>query len=160
TNPPTPEVPGFAGTIDLSKYMQACALQKSYFRLAVRQLGGNPNNPATFAVLNSRTDQNEGAECLYLILSTIRDRDKQALDYFDGIEIGDTDEDGMKEILDGWGTPIEFLRWAPGYLNTPQTPVVTTQAANTVFVPELSPDPFDPARVDPRWSDGNPANNP
>ena len=26
----------------------------------------------------------------------------------------DTDGDGMKEILDAWGNPIEFLRWAPG----------------------------------------------
>src|SRR5205085_10035126 len=25
------------------------------------------------------------------------------------------DGDGMKEILDGWGTPIEFVRWPAGY---------------------------------------------
>ena len=32
---------------------------------------------------------------------------------------GDTDEDGMKEILDAWGEPIVFLRWAPGYVTNP-----------------------------------------
>jgi hypothetical protein len=45
----------------------------------------------------------------------MRDGDKLALDYFDATEIGDTDGDGMKEILDGWGTPIEFIRWPAGY---------------------------------------------
>ena len=31
-------------------------------------------------------------------------------------EIGDNDEDGMKEILDGRGRPIEILRWAPAFV--------------------------------------------
>ncbi len=43
----------------------------------------------------------------------------------------------MKEILDGWGNPIEFLRWAPGYLNT----VAASPQDTTV------PDPFDPFLV-------------
>ncbi len=62
------------------------------------------------------TEQFQGAECLYLILSTMRDGDKSALDYFGSDEIGDVDEDGMNEILDGWGTPIHFLRWPAGYV--------------------------------------------
>ena len=49
----------------------------------------------------------------------MKDGDKNALDFFMPDEIGDMDEDGMKEILDGWGTPIEFLRWAPGYSQRP-----------------------------------------
>jgi hypothetical protein len=60
------------------------------------------------------TDQNQSAECLYLILSQIVDQDTKAMDYFSPQEIGDIDNDGMPEILDGWGRPIIFLRWAPG----------------------------------------------
>lgn len=67
------------------------------------------------------TTGNQGAECLYLILSTMKDGDKSALDYFQPDEIGDTDEDGMKEILDGFGRPIVFMRWAPGYAQMPGT---------------------------------------
>jgi prepilin-type N-terminal cleavage/methylation domain-containing protein len=63
---------------------------------------------------NTWTEQNQGAECLYLILSVMQDRDSSALDFFFPGEIGDTDEDGMLEILDGFNQPIGFLRWAPG----------------------------------------------
>jgi prepilin-type N-terminal cleavage/methylation domain-containing protein len=63
---------------------------------------------------NTWNEQNQGAECLYLILSVMQDRDSSALDFFFPGEIGDTDSDGMPEILDGFGQPIGFLRWAPG----------------------------------------------
>ena len=63
---------------------------------------------------NIWTEQNQGAECLYLILSVMQDRDSSALDFFFPGEIGDTDGDGMLEILDGFNQPIGFLRWAPG----------------------------------------------
>src|SRR5438046_3713851 len=87
------------------------SLQKSSQRIAMRSVSA-----ANLAALSAAwTEQNQGSECLYLILSTMRDGDKSALDYFDATEIGDTDNDGMKEILDGWGTPIEFIRWPAGY---------------------------------------------
>ena len=63
----------------------------------------------------------QGSECLYLILSTMKDGDKSALEFFTPDEIGDTDGDGMKEILDGFGRPIAFIRWAPGYSQNPGT---------------------------------------
>ena len=66
------------------------------------------------AIGNTWNEQNQGAECLYLILSVMQDRDSSALDFFFPSEIGDTDEDGMLEILDGFNQPIGFLRWAPG----------------------------------------------
>ena len=58
------------------------------------------------------------AECLYLILAAMQDGDTTALDYFKESEIADTDEDGMPEIVDAWGRPIQFLRWAPGFATT------------------------------------------
>jgi prepilin-type N-terminal cleavage/methylation domain-containing protein len=86
------------------------SLTLSYRRLANRATGGNIAN---------WTRQHQGSECLYLILSTIKDNDKSALEFFTPDEIGDVDGDGMKEILDGFGQPIEFLRWAPGYSQMP-----------------------------------------
>jgi prepilin-type N-terminal cleavage/methylation domain-containing protein len=83
------------------------SLQRAYFRKAVAATGNVANWTTT----------HQGAECLYLIVSTIKDGDKNALEYFTPSEIGDVDGDGMKEILDGWGNPIEFLRWAPGFVD-------------------------------------------
>ena len=50
-----------------------------------------------------------------MILASIRDGDITGLDFFTEGEIGDVDNDGMPEILDPWGVPIYFLRWAPGF---------------------------------------------
>jgi hypothetical protein len=97
--------------------------------------------------LSRWTQENEGAECLYLILSAMRDGDKSALDYFDSTEVGDTDGDGMPEILDGWGTPIGFIRWPVGYVESATFPGSETMQ----LVGPRAPDPFDPSKVDPHW---------
>lgn len=104
-----------------------------YRRMAFRKLG------ATWAA--DWSVQHQGAECLYLIVENMSDGDKRALDYFQEGEIGDTDGDKMLEILDAWGRPIEFLRWAGGY---------NTQAGNPTTVNTTHPDPFDPAKADNR----------
>jgi prepilin-type N-terminal cleavage/methylation domain-containing protein len=164
TSPPSPRATVTPGVANV-------ALQRSYYRMAVRSVG-SPANLANW------TTTNEGAECLYLIIATMRDGDKSALDYFGPDEIGDTDEDGMNEILDGWGTPIQFLRWPAGYAEQPGqdgdwgvtgvdddgngiTDDVTEAGfpgSDDIVVPTMqtrnylkAPDPFDPAKVDPRW---------
>lgn len=133
------------------------ALRRTYldlFRLATNQVG------VAEASLNWSvwSTQFEGAECLYLQIATMRDGDKSALEWFGATEVGDVDNDGMKEILDGWGNPISFLRWAPGY--TPNNPsgnqVITTQSRDSV----LNPDPFDPLKVDGRYSQAENAADP
>jgi hypothetical protein len=124
------------------------SLVKSYYRAAARATGGN---------LARWTPEHESAECLYLIISTMHDGDKNAIDFFMSEEIGDTDGDGMKEILDAWGTPLTFLRWAPGYVTNPWDPargsMLTTQThpaldANGNVIP-YTPDPFDPVKAGP-----------
>jgi hypothetical protein len=121
------------------------AAWKSYRRRALRELGAN--------WATAWTDQHQGAECLYLILSQHRDGDKSALDFFLPQEIGDVDADGMKEILDAWGQPIEFLRWAPAYLAENDVLTFQTEGHHGTgggHVDE-TPDPFDPMKADERW---------
>ncbi len=115
------------------------SLNKQYLRRAASNANG----------IDNWTTPNENAECLYLILAAMRDGDKNALDYFSPSEIGDVDGDGMNEILDSWGQPIAFLRWAPGYRNDIPPYAVTPQSV-------ADPDPFDPLKVDPRWTNGSP----
>ena len=80
--------------------------------------------PALNLSYRSRASQNwssanEGAECLYLILSRVYVDESNALEFFSEGEIGDIDNDGMPEVLDAWGNPISFLRWAPGLGTVP-----------------------------------------
>ena len=123
----------------------------------------------------SWTARHQGAECLYLIVAGLRDGDSSGLDFFKETEIGDIDDDGMREIHDAWGRPIEFLRWAPGFATWEGEDgawgqaLVDDDGANGVDdIGEMgwpgtddssdlqvrnaltAPDPFDPARVDRR----------
>jgi hypothetical protein len=59
----------------------------------------------TSAAIPNAYDQ---AECLYVILAEMRDGERSALDFFLTSEIGDVDQDGANEILDPWGTPVQF----------------------------------------------------
>ncbi len=68
---------------------------------------------------NTWTEDHQGAECLYLILSIMQDQEANALDFLFPSEIGDTDGDGMLEVLDPFGNPLGFLRWAPGFSARP-----------------------------------------
>ena len=86
------------------------------------------------------TAENQGAECLYMILSRIQVGDSSALSFISDRQIGDTDQmvpsgvgDGMPEILDAWGNPIRFVRWPVGFASD--------------FVDQNSLDAFDPSRA-------------
>ncbi len=88
----------------------------------------------------------QGAECLYLIISSIENESGRAIDRFRN-DIGDADSDGMFEIQDPWGNPIEFIRWPAG-LHSP----VQTKASKFIASDTFNADPFDPFQADPRWS--------
>lgn len=119
------------------------SLWRTYRRRAEARLG------PTWAT--DWSQQHQGAECLYLIVSSIHDGDNNGLDFFRESEVGDVDGDGMPEILDAWENPIEFLRWAPGFLTNSDI-----QVADAV----KSPDTFDLLMVDPRWGHSNPMYHP
>jgi len=56
---------------------------------------------------DSGDDGNVPAELLYAVLKTLVDTDgRSGLDYLRPSEIGDTDDDGCLEVLDGWGVPF------------------------------------------------------
>lgn len=61
--------------------------------------------------------QYQGAECLYLIITLNMDDPSVGAESFSRRDIGDKDLDGMLEFVDAWGNPIEFLRWAPGFIS-------------------------------------------
>lgn len=110
----------------------------------------------------------QGAECLYLIVTTGVTRGV-GREHFNESEIDDTDNDGMPEFIDGWGRPITFLRWAPGFVSETQPYVVDPNDMdpfeNDSGVTPSDPedpnnmlswvhrredhDPFDPRIVDP-----------
>ncbi|MFN7811789.1 MAG: type II secretion system protein [Planctomycetia bacterium] len=79
----------------------------------------------------------ESAECLYLIVSR-GGIEPDLMDQFRSDEIGDTDGNGAPEFLDGWGNPIHFIRWAPGFAGS------LLQKSDAVNFH----DPFDPQRND------------
>jgi len=117
---------------------------------------GGKNVPSRFSgyyrrALPTWTAQHQGAECLYMILSSTFVGGAPAIQAIPPTNIGDTDNDGMPEILDGWGQPIAFIRWPSGY-----------QLADSELSIDTSlPDDFDLFRsdfgftvagVDPPWS--------
>lgn len=62
-------------------------------------------------------DQHASAECLYMIVSRLEAGGASALESISPRDIGDTDRDGLPEILDGWRRPIRFIRWPAGFLS-------------------------------------------
>jgi len=110
--------------------------------------------------------RNGSAECLYMIV-TLGDPDARGM-FMESL-IGDTDEDGIPEFLDGWGNPIRFFRWAPAFTDSDVQPNIIppyrledgtdwTDPANWVADAEIlgrmeeaqneDHDPFDPQKQD------------
>jgi prepilin-type N-terminal cleavage/methylation domain-containing protein len=83
------------------------------------------------------------AECLYMILTTRMGEEESVRDSIKDSEIGDVDGDGLFEFLDGWGMPICFLRWAPGFVSD-------FQPDEARYSPQKKEyhDPFDPLMTD------------
>jgi prepilin-type N-terminal cleavage/methylation domain-containing protein len=85
----------------------------------------------------------QNAECLYLILTTRMGEEESIRDSIKDSEIGDVDGDGLFEFLDGWGMPIYFLRWAPGFVSDFQPDEARRSPSKEEYH-----DPFDPQMTD------------
>jgi len=125
----------------------ANAYLRRYFQYA--------QNATTSADVERLTD-NQGAECLYLVI-TLACGDGETRTLFHESNIGDTDGDGAKEFLDGWNRPINFLRWAPGFDSEIQLnantlgdppPLNIGQNQNWESAASRDHDPFDVFRVE------------
>ena len=80
------------------------------------------------------------AECLYLIVTLAGGEDARRSSPPD--EVADTDGNGLPEFIDGWGRPIFFLRWAPGFNDSDLQPNIFS-AADASAAAQQDHDPFD-----------------
>jgi hypothetical protein len=93
----------------------------------------------------------ESAQCLYRVISI---GSPEAMEQFNQSEIGIVEEGGVKYpvFIDGWGTPICWLRWAPGFSswNGVTPPSSLNHGASDIQSgkADADPDPFDPRRLD------------
>jgi hypothetical protein len=92
----------------------------------------------------------ESPKCLYLIVMT-GNPENRAL--FSQDEIADVDGDGLLSFIDGWGHPIAYLRWAPGFSaplpGSPPPAGVTAWSDIQIADSTNHHDPFDPRGVEP-----------
>ncbi|NND98050.1 MAG: prepilin-type N-terminal cleavage/methylation domain-containing protein, partial [Pirellulaceae bacterium] len=82
-----------------------------------------PNDLASDPPFSKWTREWESAEALYLIVSTTFLQGMPAIESIPPTNIGDTDGDGMLEILDAWERPIGFIRWPVDYVDNLGIPV-------------------------------------
>jgi prepilin-type N-terminal cleavage/methylation domain-containing protein len=99
----------------------------------------NANKPDTTAAPSSGQPGYGPAECLYL---TVMSGGADMREMFKQDEIGDVDGDGWKEFIDGWGNPIMWLRWAPGF--TPNSFIQVNDTTTT----DAHHDALDPMKLD------------
>ena len=92
-----------------------------------------------------------------MVLSRIYVGDSNGLQFFTEREIGDVDNDGMPEILDPWGNPVEFLRWAPGFTSPAEMGQPGGLSALQGNNPLENWDAFDPMHADGDDPNTNPA---
>jgi prepilin-type N-terminal cleavage/methylation domain-containing protein len=119
---------GPKGTLDTA--LQPPSLQRIYL--------DKYNHWSNYGMKSLPVADHQQAKCLYLWVMTAI---PEAKGTFSSSEIADVDGDGWKVFIDGWGNPIGFLRWAPGFTNPTQwsdIQIDDTAGAN------LHHDPFDP----------------
>ncbi len=87
---------------------------------------------------------NADAECLWAIVMLGGFGDPGIISHFREDEFADTNQNGFREFIDGWGKPIRFLRWAPGFVSKYQPGPPAPGAVDT-----RSHDVFDAAGIDP-----------
>jgi prepilin-type N-terminal cleavage/methylation domain-containing protein len=82
----------------------------------------------------------DSAECLYMTVMSATG-DGEARTFFAAQDIGDVDNDGAPEFLDGWQQPINWIRWPAGFVSPlqPIDPDTGLRAGD---------DPLDPYRRD------------
>jgi prepilin-type N-terminal cleavage/methylation domain-containing protein len=97
------------------------------------------------------------AELLFLIVEDSDLNGTSAIELFGKSEIGDKDGDGLNEFLDGFGNPIQWIRWPSGYEGVARYhpdmlgPDILVGSSPNVRV-SISSDPLDRVGADPGLS--------
>jgi prepilin-type N-terminal cleavage/methylation domain-containing protein len=128
TDPPAAlAFPGTSNTATIPAPAVYQAYQRAYYANVNRT---NPPPPSPTAVVTY-----QGAECLYLIVTLGITDELGGRELFNESNIGDVDNDGFKEFLDGWGMPIRFVRWPAGFgseLGSQASGVVTSGSSSSI----------------------------
>jgi prepilin-type N-terminal cleavage/methylation domain-containing protein len=153
TDPPrnvTPGAPAYLSPSTGSTYGGPTPLVEAYRRQyyaianATNSITGDPNTA-------DRITDNQGAECLYMIVM-LATANGEARGLFGEAQTGDVDGDGAPEFIDGWGRPINFLRWAPGFesdLQLNANELETLGIDRWIASADGHHDPLDMYRADP-----------
>jgi prepilin-type N-terminal cleavage/methylation domain-containing protein len=88
-----------------------------------RYLQGVYYNRISKATNNNSTPESQSAACLYLALTQVSHGGLKLPEDQLPANIGDTDGDGVKELIDNWQKPISFIRF-PIYIATSANPVI------------------------------------
>lgn len=92
-------------------------------------------------------EENQGAECLYMIVMEAVAQEGDARDVFKPDDVRDTDGDGFPEFVDAWGQPIQFFRWAPGFISDRQVAAQVTLNGNSVSANQYEATGVGPSRL-------------
>jgi prepilin-type N-terminal cleavage/methylation domain-containing protein len=120
----------------LYQFLSAKIAFRSAFPQTYAEAGSGltPTNPS------NHNQVTESAACLYYILTqkAIFDTEPPGGD-LKGVEVADTDHDGLMEVVDAWGNPLRFYRW-PTRLFRPAPAATMNQAqtATTNFNPFIA----------------------
>jgi prepilin-type N-terminal cleavage/methylation domain-containing protein len=124
----------FAGVYTQNPLLYKLLATKYAFRTAFPQ---NFQEATNLPAYNTSAHQQvtESAALLYLILTqaAVFDTEPPAAADLKGVEVADTDHDGLMEIVDAWGQPLRYYRW-PTRLFRPVPPggAVTTPGWNNL----------------------------
>ena len=102
---------------------------------------------------------NANAELLYLIIEDSDIDGSSAIEMFGASEIRDSDNDGLKEFVDAYGRPIQWIRWPTGYEGIARyhpdmlDPGIITGSGASLKV-TIESDPLDRMAADPGYVPG------
>jgi prepilin-type N-terminal cleavage/methylation domain-containing protein len=133
-NPPSYVVNSpFAGVYTQNPVLYKILATKYAFRAAFPQNFTEITPPPYNTSVHQQVT--ESAACLYIILTqaAVFDTEPPAASDLKGVEVADTDGDGLMEIVDAWGQPLRYYRW-PTRLFRPVPPggAVTTAGWNNL----------------------------
>jgi prepilin-type N-terminal cleavage/methylation domain-containing protein len=96
---------------------------------------------------------NANSELLYLIVEDSSLNGSSAIELFGRSEIGDTDQDGLNEFLDAYGSPISWVRWPTSNVNVAyQHPDLLDPMLS---LDRLGNEPIDRFKADPGYAKYN-----